>query len=142
MVLKKVVAKNLKRPGWKRSEIKLNSQGLLLLMKLKCLMTRPQNIFSLERFTALSSLSKILFSSINSRRPWLPNLISHLFHPGPFSSWLLLFYTRGDSNNLKKLIGALQHNDMLIANTKQCGKNLSSKITKCMNAWIYVWFDL
>ena len=31
---------------------------------------------------------------INSRRPWPPNSISHLFHPGLFCSWLLLFYSR------------------------------------------------
>ena len=35
------------------------------------------------------------FNFINSRRPWPPNLISHLFHPGLFSSWPLLFYIRG-----------------------------------------------
>ena len=35
------------------------------------------------------------FNFINSRRPWPPNLISDLFHPGFFSSWPLLFYTRG-----------------------------------------------
>ena len=35
------------------------------------------------------------FNFINSRRPWPPNLISHLFHPDLFSSWPLLFYTRG-----------------------------------------------
>ena len=37
----------------------------------------------------------INFNFINSRRPWLPNLISHLFHPGLFSSWPLLFFTPG-----------------------------------------------
>ena len=43
---KKVAAKNLKRPCWKRYEIKMDGQGLLLLMELKFLimMTRPQNI--------------------------------------------------------------------------------------------------
>ena len=34
------------------------------------------------------------FNFINSRS-WLPNSISHLFHPGLFSSWPLRFYTRG-----------------------------------------------
>ena len=55
-------------------------------------MTGCKMFFPSEGFVALSSLSKIF---INSRRPWLPNLISHLFHPGFFSSWPLPFYTRG-----------------------------------------------
>ena len=43
---KKVVAKNLKKAMLKNYEIKMGSQGLLLLMELKFLMmmTRPQNI--------------------------------------------------------------------------------------------------
>ena len=47
-----------------------------------------------ECFVALLSLSKSI-NFIYSRRPWSPNLISHLFHLGLFSSWSLLFYTRG-----------------------------------------------
>ena len=35
------------------------------------------------------------FNFINSKKPWLPNLISHLFHPGFFSSWLLPFLHQG-----------------------------------------------
>ena len=47
----KIVVANqeIKRPGWKRCEIKLGGQGSLSLMKLKFLtmMRRPQNIFSI-----------------------------------------------------------------------------------------------
>ena len=63
---KKSSSQELKSSGWKRCEIKLGGQGLLLLMKLKFLimMTRPQNVLFLsECFAALSSLSKILISS-------------------------------------------------------------------------------
>ena len=35
------------------------------------------------------------FNFIDSRRPWPPNLISHLFHPGLFNSWPLLFLHQG-----------------------------------------------
>ena len=76
--------------------IKLGGQGLLLLMKSKFLiiMTRPQTFFSLRMFCSFVIIIKN-FNFINSsRRPWLPNLISHLFHPGLFSSWPLLSYTR------------------------------------------------
>ena len=48
--------------------------------------------FSLRMFCSLVIMIKN-FNFINSRRPWPPNLISHLFHP--VSSWPLLFYTRG-----------------------------------------------
>ena len=59
------------------------------------MMTRPQNVLFLsECFVALSSLSKY-FNFINSRRPCPPNSISHLLILAFFSSWLLLFYTRG-----------------------------------------------
>ena len=44
-------------------------------------------------FKQAYQLSKFHF--INSRRPCPPNFISHLFHPGLFSFWQLLFYTRG-----------------------------------------------
>ena len=46
LVVKKVVAKNLKKAILKICEIKMGSQDLLLLMELKFLimMTRPQNI--------------------------------------------------------------------------------------------------
>ena len=36
-----------------------------------------------------------IFNPIQSRRPWPPNSISHLFQQGLFSSWPLLFYTWG-----------------------------------------------
>ena len=36
-----------------------------------------------------------IFSPIKSRRPWLPNSISHLFQQGLFSSWPLLFLHLG-----------------------------------------------
>ena len=35
------------------------------------------------------------FNFINSRRPWPPNLISHLFHPGLLVLGRYFFYTRG-----------------------------------------------
>ena len=35
------------------------------------------------------------FNFINSRRPWPPNSISHLFSARPFLSSWPLFYTRG-----------------------------------------------
>ena len=71
----------------------MGGQGLQLLMKLKFLimLTRPQKFWKKKCFAALSSLLKILISS--TALLWLPNLISHLFIPAFFSSWLLLFYT-------------------------------------------------
>ena len=80
-----------KRPCWKRCEIKMGGQGLLLLMELKVLimMTRLQNITrqSTVMFCVLVIIIKT-FNSINSRRPWPPILISHLFQHGLFlNSW-------------------------------------------------------
>ena len=84
--VKKVAVKNLKRPCWKRSEIRMGSQGFLLLMEL-IMMARLQNITNLlwadqwqttVMFCGLVIIMKN-YNFINSRRPWLPILISHLF---------------------------------------------------------------
>ena len=88
-----------KRPCLKRCEIKMGGQGLLLLMELKVLimMTRLQNITvaCLVMFCGLVIIIKT-FNSINSRRPWPPILISHLFKHGLFlNSWLQLFLHQG-----------------------------------------------
>ena len=79
---KKCSGQELKRLGWKRCEAKAS---YILLMKLKFLimMTRPQNVLFLRMFCGLVIIIKI-FNFINSRRPWPPNLISHLFHPSLF----------------------------------------------------------
>ena len=88
-----------KRPCLKRCEIKMGGQGLLLLMELKVLimMIRPQNITrqATVMFCGLVIIIKT-FNSINSRRPWPPILISHLFKHGLFlNSWPQLFLHQG-----------------------------------------------
>ena len=50
--------------------------------------------FFLRMFCGLVIIIKN-FNFTNSRRPWLPNLISHLFILAFFISWLLLFLTLG-----------------------------------------------
>ena len=77
----------------------MGGQGFLLLMELKVLimMTRPQNITrqATVMFCGLVIIIKT-FNSINSRKPWPPILISHLFQHGLFlNSWPQLFYTSG-----------------------------------------------
>ena len=77
----------------------MGGQGLLLLMELKVLimMTRPQNITrqAAVMFCGLVIIIKT-FNSINSRRPWPPILISHLFQHGLFlNSWPQLFLHQG-----------------------------------------------
>ena len=77
----------------------MGGQGLLLLMELKVLimMTRPQNITRqvTVMFCGLVIIIKA-FNSINSRRPWPPILISHLFQHGLFlNSWPQLFLHQG-----------------------------------------------
>ena len=58
----------------------MGGQGLLLLMELK-LMTRPLNItVACHLFCSLV----IVIKNFNSRRPWPPILISHLFQHGLF----------------------------------------------------------
>ena len=52
-----------------------------------------KTFFSLRMFHGLVIIIKN-FTFINSRRPWLPNSISHLFILAFLSSWPLLFYTR------------------------------------------------
>ena len=77
----------------------MGGQGLLLLMELKVLimMTRLQNITrqATVMFCGLVIIIKT-FNSINSRRPWPPILISHLFQHGLFlNSWPQLFLHQG-----------------------------------------------
>ena len=95
----------LKRPCWKRSEIKMGGQGLLLLMELKFLImtARLQNItvachYNFRQLAgnikAWSSLSKILIPSIawGLGRPFR----FHIFFSMAFFRFLVkTFYTRG-----------------------------------------------
>ena len=67
---------------------------LLLLIKLKFLimMTRPQNVlFLFNVFWPCHHYQKF----INNRRPWQPNSISHLFHPGFYLVLSCSFFTPG-----------------------------------------------
>ena len=80
----------------KRCEIELDGQGLLLLIKLIFLimMTRLQNILR-EKECLRPCHHYQKFNFINSRRPWPPNLISHLFHPGLFYFLAATSFTPG-----------------------------------------------
>ena len=59
-------------------------------------MTRPQSVLFLRiPVCGLVIIIKILISSTAGASPWPHNLISHLFIQAFFSSWSLLFYTKG-----------------------------------------------
>ena len=76
----------------------MGGQGLLLLMELKALkmMTRPQNITRQATVMFCDLVISIkTFNSINSRRPWPPILISHLFQHGLFKFLAATFFTPG-----------------------------------------------
>ena len=86
--------------GRKRCEIKRGSKGLLLLMKFKFLiwwlLTRLQNtVLCLSMFCRLVIIIKNL-NSINSKRLWLPLLISHVFQLSlALDLGRYIFYTHG-----------------------------------------------
>ena len=74
--------------------------------------------FSLKMFCSLQVVIIIKnFNFINSRRPWPPNLILHLFHPGLFSSWPLLFLHQGcfgwDFTSFL-VVFPLNHHDLIV----------------------------
>ena len=57
------------------------------------------------------------FNSINSRRPWPPNLISHLFHPGLLVLGHYFFYTRGvlvEISLLFLVVFSLNDHDLIV----------------------------
>ena len=84
----------LKRPGWKRCEIKLGSQRLPAVDDIKIFDNDDKAAKHSECFVALSSLSKILISSTAGG---LGHSVQfHIFFILTFfSSWPLLLYTRG-----------------------------------------------